>query len=169
VHRKGSPVESLTRLGARYRREGELAAQAGAYYAACAMLGAAIEATLLALCHARPAEAEAARKRLHRDFRPLRDPDRWSLLDMVAIAIIAGWLPSLGEDSLALTAGEWLRRIDRLRRLRNLLHPGRHLATAPWVQLGRDEYDDARAIFDVFEFQLARLAAPPPAPPTPAP
>jgi hypothetical protein len=157
VHKQSTPAENLGLLIERYKREGEMAGEAGAYYAACAMLGAAIEASLLALCYQYPIESENARLRLNRQFRPEAEPERWSLLDLVVIAVVAGWIPALRTDSWELSTGEWVRRIDQLRQFRNLLHPGKHLNTRPWNQLGKEDYEDARAIFEVLDFQLKRL------------
>jgi hypothetical protein len=157
AHQQTTPAENLELLVLRYKREGEMAGEAGAYYAACAMLGAAIEASLLALCYRHPLEAENARRRLNRQSRPDAEPERWSLLDLVVIAVVAGWIPALRTDSWELSTSDWVRRIDQLRQFRNLLHPGKHLATRPWIQLGKEDYEDARAIFEVLDFQLKRV------------
>lgn len=134
----------LSKIAVRYEREAEKCASVRAYYAACIMIGAALEAILLQMCDVFEDEVAQAVSRLAR--KPTGSIEHLGLNDLIKIAVAVGWLPpsrgpNLGEPGI----GE-LAHI--LRRLRNLAHPGRHLRELDEVPLRAASYRVAYAIFD---------------------
>ena len=150
-----SPIDNLNSLINIYKRESHLCAEAGAYYAACATLGAALEALLLTLCHQYPQQSKDACQRLPKKHRPNKsDPDGWGLSDLVNIASDAGWIPAFIVNSEKFDIAEWVHLI---RGLRNLIHPGNHLRNKPRARIGEQDYEDARAAYTLVEMRFEQL------------
>jgi hypothetical protein len=83
----------LSSVQMHFESEANACAKAGAYLAASVMIGAAIEAALLAACLNDPVATRAARAKLRGKARPSReDPKRWTLNNLVNIAFSAGSL-----------------------------------------------------------------------------
>jgi hypothetical protein len=144
---------AVVELAVTYHDEAVRCAGAGAHYAACIMVGAAVEAALL---------ATAA---IYRD--DLSDSPIWpkrkdgkaaledlTLAELTCLARDAGWLPALGRgEQRHLSDSEVGDAVDFLRGLRNLaVHPGRHVRNDAEVQLGevayRNAYGVLQAVFD---------------------
>ena len=120
----------ILRLARTYRREALRCRGARAYLAGCVMLGAALEAMLVAVTsiYWREAKRTRAAPRRKKKVRPLAE---WDLAALLGVAIELEWLPSgleRGQD--------WTRRRAKigdyavaLRQTRNLVHPGYYLRT----------------------------------------
>jgi hypothetical protein len=129
-----------------FEREADTCCAASAYYASCIMLGSAAEGCLLLACLKNGDAVEAARLRLPASHRPRKDPLDWRFDHLIRVATEVGWLPQLESDRFVFDTGNLLHR---LREIRNLLHPGRHIRAKPHVQIGRETYDDALAAYKV--------------------
>ena len=113
----------LQKIIVRYHREAEKCASVRAYYAACIMIGAALEAMLLQICEVFEDEVAEAVLKLARKLK--RSIERWGLGDLIGVAVAFGWLPTRrGIASAEPGIGELAHLIQRLR---NLSHPGVHL------------------------------------------
>lgn len=140
----------LSKIAIRYEREALKCASIRAYYAACIMLGAALEAILIQMCDLFKGETKEAISRLEK--KPKGHPVRWGLDDLIKVAVEAGWLPrKRGSNSDEPGAGELIHLV---RRLRDLSHPGRHLRELEEAPIRANAfrasygvYDDARDWF----------------------
>ncbi|MDE2815561.1 MAG: hypothetical protein OXK81_02530 [Chloroflexota bacterium] len=150
----GDQEDQLTRLIQVYEREAQSCVEVSAFYAACASLGAAMEARLLLHCLKNPGQAQAAFKKCSNSKRVtsrFKRPMDWNLDSLLKVCAEAGWLSPI-ESDLGLHFPEgWGHH---LRDLRNLLHPSRHLRTRPRGVIGREEYDDAHAAYMLLKSQL---------------
>jgi len=115
-------------------------AGAGAWIAASALLGAAIEGVLLVTASNAEADLRA------RGLWPKGDPLDWNLGDLVRLGIAAGWFD--GEDVNPPDAS-LSEAINSTRILRNLMHPGAFVRD---VEPGADVTEDVcRAVFSVLD------------------
>lgn len=146
------PTETIRMLISGFEAEAALCETVGAYYAGCAMLGAAAEARLLSACLASPEIAEAARLVVPRERRPKRsDPQAWTFDQLMAVASEAGWTGELQtEDFVFFVDG----LAEHLRRSRNYLHPGRHALDRPLAALSGDDFIDARSAYNALRYAL---------------
>jgi hypothetical protein len=134
----------LSKIAVRYEREAEKCASVRAYYAACIMIGGALEAILLQMCDLFEHEVSEVIPTLPR--KPKGTIEHWSLDDLIQIAVAVGWLPlHRGPDLAEPGIGELAHL---LRRLRNLSHPAVHLREVDEVPLRAASYRVAYAIFD---------------------
>jgi hypothetical protein len=127
--------------------EAERAGEAGAYAAACVFFCAAMEALLLLRCLRSPAKSYAHAKKMSQ-HKPSRDPLSWTLEVLIKTCQSAGWLPPL-ESSVAIHSRVHLAHY--LRQLRNLVHPGRMVRDRAWAPVGREDYETAKAVYQVLE------------------
>ena len=134
----------LTKIAVRYEREAKKCASVRAYYAACIMIGGALEAILLQMCDLFEDDVAQAVSNLPR--KPTGSIDRWGLNDLIRIAVAVGWLPPRRGQHLAEPGVGKLAHL--LRRLRNLSHPRQHLRELDDVPLRAASYRVAYAIFD---------------------
>lgn len=119
----------LLRLQRLYYREARKCEKARAYLPGCAMLGAALEAGLIAMMHCFAEEVvECGSLPLAKgDIKPLLE---WKLAELLRIAKKLGWLPAglqLGQawDTKHANIGD---HAEVVRILRNLVHPASYLA-----------------------------------------
>lgn len=132
-----------------YHEEAARCADAGAFYAACVMIGCAVEAALLAT-------AAIFENDLRREGRWPRDKplEKWDLNELATLARETSWLPALGSgEPRDLDESEVGDAIEFVRWLRNLAaHPGRHIRDAQQVHLGevayRNVYGVMASVFD---------------------
>lgn len=152
IFEKQDVPKALQELADEYEREADICEKHNANYAGCALLGAAMETRLLLKCITNLENARVALNALPADKRPKsKEPLTWSLVHLLSICSIAGWLPPF-ESEVATHAPEgWGHR---LRQLRNLLHPGKHVQERPRVSLGEEEFEDARAMYTLVINQL---------------
>ena len=134
----------LRKIVVRYHSEAEKCASVRAYYAACVMIGAALEAMLLQMCDLFEDEVDQAVLKLPR--KPKGSIEHWSLGDLIEIAVAAEWLPTRWGPNLAEPGiGE---KANLIRRLRNLAHPGVHLREVDEVPITAAYYRVAYALYD---------------------
>ena len=123
----------MTAIG-NYDAEANLCENAGAYLASCIMMSARIEGLLLICVSTFPEEAERALRRLQETKQigkglRLNSALGWDLGRLLKVAEEAQWLPSqltrfFPLPPLAADTSNPLFA-DRIRELRNLVHPGR--------------------------------------------
>lgn len=136
---------SIIRLIETYEHDAELAFESGAYYAACALLGAALEAQLLEKCQREQDQVKHAISALGPEQKPKRkEPLEWSLANLLNVCDAAGWLPTLESRETLHNLYDWGNIINRMR---NTLHPGNHLGFVPFHKLGESDYRDAASIY----------------------
>jgi hypothetical protein len=121
-----------------------------AYLAGCSMMGAALEASLLAFanCYQREALNSPAAPTKRGKVKPLA---KWSLAELLAVAKKQGWLPSsltLDEEWNGNRAqiGDWA---EVLRQIRNLIHPVRYMLDLPRKRITKRYLETAFEIFEV--------------------
>jgi hypothetical protein len=141
----GKRFEALLVIIKVYQDESEKCAKAEAWYAAAAMIGAALEGSLLAMCSLYPAEVTTyvagvpALRRLHKQM------DRWTLGDLIEVAVGSGWLPARDHKNGRLKIGNVVQRSQDLR---NMVHPGRHVRDYPNVRITRAHYEHVADLFE---------------------
>ena len=149
--------ERLDRLVAQYQREAEVCAEAGAYLAACVMLGAALEGALVAM-----ADLGALRPDIEKSSQAVRDkngdlvpPESWPFRKLLALAKELNWLPAKLPPDEDIDLNEALERGDvgdfaeYVREVRNLVHPGKYVREYPHVSIGDKHYADCYAVFEL--------------------
>jgi hypothetical protein len=146
-----------------YGMEAEVCYNAGAYLASCFMLAATIEGYLVILTSALPKEAQEALQRLQKTRQINRKLKLSSLLDwdlgqLLKVANQANWLPSeiaahplLDPDDVSNPLSP-----DRIRELRNLIHPGRLVKTRGGITITKQELDTLHATYIAVYEHLAR-------------
>ena len=140
----------VVRLSRAYHREAHRCRDAKAYLAGCVMMGAALEASLLAFVSCYPDEAlRSTRAPTKRGaIKPLA---QWSLADLLAVAKERAWLPSgLSLDE------EWSDKkaqigdyTEVLRQIRNLIHPTQHMLSLPCKRITKRYLEMSFEIFEV--------------------
>lgn len=134
----------LRKIAIRYEREALKCKSVRAYYAACIMLGAALEAILIQMCDLFQDEVKEAIARLEK--KPKGRFDRWGLDDLIKVAVEAGWLPpKRGSKSDEPGVGELIHLV---RRLRDLSHPGRHLRELDEAPIRADAFRASYGVYD---------------------
>ncbi|WP_179563020.1 hypothetical protein [Sphingomonas sp. R3G8C] len=138
-----------------YEEEARRCASAGAYCAACVMLGSAAEARILRMCLVYYDDVAAILAKKARSQKPRNlNPLHWTLDILISFAEELGWLPDLENDEITVKIASWL---SSLRDTRNLLHPGRHARDRPHIVIGREEYDDANHAYTALRIALERV------------
>jgi hypothetical protein len=150
----GQRYDALLKLIVRYRNEAEKAAKVRAYYAACILIGSALEGSLLAMCTARAEDVEDCLAGLPRNQRPPKAAQDWTLNQLLAVAAALQWLPARPNKYSRTRLADWAHLI---RELRNLVHPGKHIREYPRVRLGCHHWRDAKAVFDLANDSLLDL------------
>lgn len=140
----------VVRLSRAYHREAHRCRDSKAYLAGCVMMGAALEASLLAFVSCYPDEVlRSTRAPAKRGaIKPL---SQWSLAELLEVAKEQGWLPSslsLDEEWNGKKAqiGDWA---EVLRQIRNLVHPARHMLDFPRKRITKRYLETAFEIFEV--------------------
>jgi hypothetical protein len=152
MHNELPDVERLELLQVQFEREASASAAVGAFHAAATMMGAAIEAALLACCLRRLDEVRRARARLPEKQRPRKgNPRTWTFEQLTRVAAEASWLPEFHACDGVLPS-EIL--IDMVRELRNMVHPAVHLRSTLTNRVVRTKYEDAQAIYDLLRRHL---------------
>jgi hypothetical protein len=140
----------LLKLACQWEVEANRCAEARAYYGACILAAASIEATLLATCDLLPAEARKAAATLNMKLRG--SIAHLGLAEPLNIATTAGWLAADKRDS---SEPDILVVTDLVRSLRNLAHPGKLLREVRRVPLPRSAFRVAWYTIDAVREQLA--------------
>jgi hypothetical protein len=120
--------QRLMQLCNLYRREAKKCKDAKSYLAGCVMIGAALEADLICMCHCYADEIPAALIPQGKNSQP-KPLLQWSFSQLLQIARECDWLPA----RLALD-DEWDQRKARIgdyavvvKEMRNLVHASRYL------------------------------------------
>lgn len=120
------------------------------FYPACVMVGASIEAVLLAQALAFEVELRAASL-----WQDGTDPLSWGIEPMIQRAVKLGWLPATmasvpNQRITEVLEGESGDAIRFIQYLRNITaHPGKHVGEAPWLTVGKTEWELAQGIAGV--------------------
>ena len=152
VFEKGNEEQGLRDLIEQYEREAEICGNSGSYYAACALIGAAMEARLLFSCITSPEIINQTLTNLPKNQKPnSNNPLKWNLNNLLEVCSVAGWLPKLSGELVTHVPEGWGHLV---RELRNLLHPGLHIRKRPRVTIGFEEFNDAKAAYMLITSQL---------------
>ena len=153
-----SDRELLESLQEQFEKEAEGCASCGAFHAAVVMIGSAVESSLLNACLKHKEIALEAKNRLPNKMRPQKNnPKDWSLGHLASVADEAGWLPRfIVEDVEILRASALIQKVQRLR---NLVHPGRHLSNKNVLDV-QGSYDLARASYLLLRHLLSEIQTP---------
>lgn len=140
----------VLRLVRVYHREAHRCKDGKAYLAGCILMGAALEASLLAFvdCYLDEALCSPIVPTERGITKPLA---RWSLAELLAVVKERGWLPAslyLDEEWNRKKAqiGDWA---EVLRQIRNLIHPVRHMLDLPRKRITKRYLETAFEIFEV--------------------
>jgi hypothetical protein len=146
-------------LREQYVREAHASALMGAYHAAAAVIGAAMEAVLLSRCLRSEGQLAAIVQQISLPERPRGlNPRTWTFANMCRVAERAGWLPDFraGDADVVLT-GDSL--ITLVRELRNMLHPAKQVRHAAERRFGgmvaRAHYEDALSAYELLVRHLS--------------
>jgi len=146
-------------LAGDYHDEAVRCADAKAFYAACIMIGCALEAALLATAAICENDLRG-QGRWPENKGPL---ETWDLNDLTELARQAGWLRALGDGApRALDESEVGDAVEFVRWLRNLAaHPGRHIRDAAKAHLGEVAYRNAYGVVETVFDETYKVIQPP--------
>lgn len=115
-------------LAIQYKREAKKCFGAKAYLSGCVLMGAALEAILLSTANCFP-EIVTSIKQAPKKNGKIKRLDRWTLMDLLAVAKELNWLPSgLSPEDEWISANVMIGDyVDVVRNIRNLIHPVRYL------------------------------------------
>ena len=151
----------LLRVMEIYDDEAHKCLASGAYLAACAMLGAELEAVLLLVASVHTEEVEESPVRPQRGGKP-RPMLSWKFWELLRVARDLGWLPS--DWSIEIDADGRLIRAndhaDLVRRVRNLMHPARYIQDIPGGQVNEADLDICYRIVEEVIDHLGTILGP---------
>jgi len=149
--------KELMRLCRLYRREADRAMETKAYLAGCVMIGAALEADLLATCDCYSDEIpdELIPKRKNGKPKHLLD---WTLFQLLRVARECGWLPAdlnLQEkwDEKRANIGDYA---VILKDMRNFVHASCHIVDFPKSRVTKRRME---MCFEILEVASTHLQA----------
>jgi hypothetical protein len=139
--------EELQRLLSVYRREAAKCENGGSYLGGCIMLGAALEASLMAMVHCFPEEVQTADSCPTRKGRPMTLM-HWKFGELLSVANELSWLPARltreGEFEAKLAAiGDYA---EVVRQMRDLVHPARYIQDLPRKRITKKYLDTANEV-----------------------
>ena len=153
-----SDREILESLQEQFEKEAECCASCGAFHAAVVMIGSAVESSLLNACLKYKEIALEAKKRLSKEKHPpTNNPKDWGIVHLASVADEAGWLPRYKVEDVEILSASSL--IQKIKRLRNLVHPGRHLSNKNVLDV-KGSYDVARASYLLLRRLLKEIQTP---------
>ena len=143
---KDEVLPALTDTVVRYELEARKAATAGAYTAAIALIGAAVEGLLVLRCLRSKTKAMTVAASLSRPKRPRpqEDPTKWKFDTLIETCLAAGWLPAISTTIATISPAGLAHS---LRQMRNYVHPGKVATERPWVEADEIEYTMAESIY----------------------
>jgi hypothetical protein len=140
-----------------YQKEAEKCRGADAYLAGCVMLGAALEASLLAM-----AKCYADEVKQTKTYSSKKEPnlDNWNLIDHLKVARELNWIPpKLPLDKIARESGidpeDALKNgdlgyfADVVREIRDMLHPGMYLRLWTGVRVTKKFLETSYEVVDL--------------------
>jgi hypothetical protein len=152
VFEKDDHLASTIDLVYLYENEAQKSAGAEAYYAAITMLGSAAEARIVLECLRQPAKIRTIIRKLPKRRHPRSlNPLEWTLANLIDVATEAGWLPNIDDGDVVHVVSGWAHR---LRIIRNLLHPGRHVLEKPHATIGIEEWQDALSAYTTLRHSI---------------
>ncbi len=138
--RRVSRFDFLLRLLAIYIDEANKCEKNRVYFAGCIVLGVGIEACLLAMAKWYP---EKARRTKTYQQQKKKKMDELGLFELIKIALDLHWItPKLGKS------------LHEVRKIRNLVHPGKHLRFETGALVSRSNYQFCRRTFEVLSETL---------------
>lgn len=138
AHLEDSQSSELFDIETLYCCEARKCKDAQAYTAGCVMLGAALEANLMAMVTLRPNDVAAWYKQRHPEAKSVKRLIDWNLGELLCVANELGWLPA-GETLDANPKDRLIgAHAQDIRILRNLVHPGRYLKDFPGYRITPD-------------------------------
>jgi hypothetical protein len=148
----------LMRITTLLENEANKCEKTGAYLAGCVMIGAALEASMIAVCECYFDEIPESLipKRKKKNLPIIQ----WPFSDLIKIARELGWLPAglkLGEewDKKKAKIGDYA---EVVRQLRNLVHPSRYIQDMPRKKISKQYYQYCREVYDVsVEYLLDKI------------
>jgi len=150
---------ALLRLATLYRRQSLRCVDAKAYVAGSVMVGAALEACLMALVHVREEEVISWPQipMMKGRIKPLL---QWDLATLLRAADYAGWLPRQIPDDHEFShrkaaRGDYAKLIHLCR---NLVHPTRYLEDFSTMRMTRKRLDFLLEVFGYLGEHLAGVA-----------
>jgi hypothetical protein len=147
----GTPVDTSDRFGKMsryYHREAERCASASAYFSACILAAAALEALLLSYCYVEDRQVRTTLAYKQKKFKAKRNRfSEFNLYQLINIAAELNWIPSkeIRIDKRTTTLKELLHAV---RETRNTIHP------AVWAQEGgpfKVKNGRYRFVYEVFD------------------
>jgi hypothetical protein len=139
----------LLRLSRLYHREAKRCMAAKSYLAGCVMIGSALEASLMSMCHVYADEIPG--ELLPKNKTKQKPLLQWTLAQLLRVARNCGWLPT----GLALD-DDWNRRKAKigdyavvLKQVRNLVHPGVYMTDFPKSRMTKRRFEWCFEIFEV--------------------
>lgn len=150
AHLEDSQSSELFNIETFYYCEARKCKDAQAYAAGCAMLGAALEANLMAMVAICANDVADWYKQRHPKAKSVKKLlDRyWDLGRLLDVANELGWLPR--GETLGVDPKDWPigAHAQVLRLLRNLVHPGRYLKDFTGYQMTADELTASFNVLD---------------------
>lgn len=154
AHLEESEFKKILRLREFYYCEARICQDAQAYIAGCVMLGAALEANLVAMVAIFQNDVATCKSLPHGKRRqPLL---QWGLGKLLRVANELGWLPAYPIDGTP-DPKDWSigAHAQVVRILRNLVHPGRYLNDFPNYQITADELTASFKVLDGIHLHLS--------------
>lgn len=151
-----SELEELSAIQLKFETEAHACVRNNAYHAAATMIGSAMEAALLFACLNRQDVAQAARSLIPANKRPKSaNPKEWTFAQLAKVADEAGWLPNVAVADVVLSSRHL---IDMVRRIRNMVHPGRHLSDTVVLDI-ESQYASVHATYVLLKRVLLATSA----------
>lgn len=144
--------EDLIRIARIYPREARRCMDAKAYVAGCVMIGAALEANLIGMCHLYYEEIPPELiPKIPKSNGKTKHLLKWGLVDLIKIAKKCGWLPSrLTEhddwNSAKAHIGDYA---ELLRETRNMVHAGKYISDYTKVKISKRRMEKLFEILEV--------------------
>lgn len=155
MRHRGDHPEALKDVILAFETNAERSAEIGSYSAAVMALSAAIEGTLIVRCLKSPHKSSRIARTLTgaAKTKTPNDPLNWRFDTLIEVCRVAGWLPLLELGEVTIDSANLARR---LKRLRNLIHPGRFVKERPWSLFDQREYKDAWSMYSVIRSAVNR-------------
>lgn len=155
-----SQFNELLRIGTFYYCEARKCNDVRAWAAGCVMLGAALEADLMAMSAIYRNDVAACDKLPGRKRGSVKPLLKWNLGELLDVAKELDWLPV--DESLGSDPKDWLigTHAQVIRILRNLIHPGRYLKDFPGYRITEDELTASFKVLDGVHMHLSAALNP---------
>jgi len=151
-----------------YKSQADRCEKSRAYLSGCVVLGAALEAGLLATAMCYPSQVRRAVIYRRLKGKPLEE---WGLFDLLGLARELKWVPSklpigMGARASGLTPDKALKNkdvayfADVVREMRNVIHPGRYWRQWRGIRIKKQHFDFCYEIAEiVYEHLYQKLVS----------